>query len=1290
MSDAAGVETPPPVPGRVEHAGQEHEEHIALDPQHPWPGLVSFTESNQAWFRGRDTDTRELFGMIEKSLVTVVYGPSGLGKTSLLQAGVFPKLREANWLPVPVRFDFYDDVPLIEELFDAVARETGPLPERRPGETYWEFFHRRDVVFWNERHRVVRPVLVFDQFEELFTIGKQQSEGRAEFMAQLADLAAGRPSEEVIRRLSADAEESQRFDPSRHRYAIVLSLREDYLAELDALRALYPGIDAVRKRLTRMNGHDALQVVGAGRDLVEPDTVRAIVNFVADVSPDSSLPLEELEVDPALLSVVCAQLNKKRIAASMAKIDRGLLEQNRKTILADFYAAAMKNFEKNPSVRKLVEDGLLTPNGYRASVSEDQAQAQGIDSATIGELVKQRLVRVEARGRARRIELTHDLLTSVVSASRDVRKEEERRLAEAGRVAAERREAQVRSRLRVTNVALGLVVVLLIAAAAIYLKYRFAQRDALRSSARWALRAAVESVDGDREPEALALLAYAMRNDPKNIIPRRLALDLLLSQLWYVTRARWTYDEDVYVTQLSADGKRLMVGYGQSVAIRSLPDGETIATIQDPQLRSTELSPDGRRVVTTTNEQIVVWDATTGRELVRWQEPAAIGWFVSSPKGSYLAVVAGEHVDVRAIDGTPRFRVPVPNFRWLEMRFSPDETSLAIASHANGADRIVVTTWDMTGRQLAAVNKMVEPEMFVIDLNATRLAMATAEGVRIEPLTESSDGKAPVFSPQTVTTLAFNADGSELLGFDKGRVHVWHLTADKALSEELSDTFGDGLLWASFTGDGLRIVTMSASQLRVWTPSGEPLSAPVPGGAAWVHVSDDARQIAVADEKSVSLLATPGLLQVTVPAVSHIDWLADDTALLVPHGEYVEVIDAVDGRARKDKELHVDWFAAVHGSWIVTRTGDTSDWTILDTNGGARATIGALPAISAADLFRVSGDGTRLVRATKSIGDFEAAIYDTKTGAVIRRIEEFPVADANDTLVNLSIDHDGSNVLFFTETGVIAAFDVANGTPPAFTAPGYKSMDVDHAGEAVVASTGWNVGVLDGGTLQPKGEAFPRSRNVVTAVFSNDDASRYVALASRDGMVRVWQREPQEQVGVPLRHVSEVTLLDFTRDGQRLVTSTADAIRVWDVASGVPLTRSHRASSTGVLFGEPALRLVFIDRAGLAHVLELPDAAAFDAEGLAEVAENVAGLRYEDGQFTPIHEPMNLAVPRNDEVLAPLIGVFQATDANRALTPFTDNTLAEYVKERLEVAGQDREKAAKQLALVYPGLVPAK
>ena len=82
------------------------EEPAAIDTQHPWLGLASFTEEVRAYFHGREEEVGELARRVQRKLLTILFGQSGLGKTSLLQAGLFPRLRSHDLLPVLVRLDF--------------------------------------------------------------------------------------------------------------------------------------------------------------------------------------------------------------------------------------------------------------------------------------------------------------------------------------------------------------------------------------------------------------------------------------------------------------------------------------------------------------------------------------------------------------------------------------------------------------------------------------------------------------------------------------------------------------------------------------------------------------------------------------------------------------------------------------------------------------------------------------------------------------------------------------------------------------------------------------------------------------------------------------------------------------------------------------------------------------------------------------------------------------------------------------------------------------------------------
>ena len=92
---AHGGAIPTSRPSRDAHRS----DHQVGDPQNPWLGLFSYTEETRAYFHGRDEETAELARRVQRKLLTVLFGQSGLGKTSLLRAGIVPRLRAGRLLP---------------------------------------------------------------------------------------------------------------------------------------------------------------------------------------------------------------------------------------------------------------------------------------------------------------------------------------------------------------------------------------------------------------------------------------------------------------------------------------------------------------------------------------------------------------------------------------------------------------------------------------------------------------------------------------------------------------------------------------------------------------------------------------------------------------------------------------------------------------------------------------------------------------------------------------------------------------------------------------------------------------------------------------------------------------------------------------------------------------------------------------------------------------------------------------------------------------------------------------
>ena len=205
---------------------------------------------------------------------------------------------------------------------------------------------------------------------------------------------------------------------------MVFSFREDYLAEFESLKTVIRPIMQNRMRLTPMRGDRAAAAIEtAGGGLLSATVAARIVRFVGGAARGDSGQLEEISVEPALLSLVCRELNEQRIARGQAEISADLIQgENTQQIIAQFYNQGFSGLDVR--VRYFVEDRLLTAAGYRDSCALDNALAEaGVSEAAIQSLVDRRILRREERGGLVRIELIHDVLALVAKESRDTRHE---------------------------------------------------------------------------------------------------------------------------------------------------------------------------------------------------------------------------------------------------------------------------------------------------------------------------------------------------------------------------------------------------------------------------------------------------------------------------------------------------------------------------------------------------------------------------------------------------------------------------------------------------------------------------------------------------------------------------------------------------------------------------------------------------------------------------------------------------------------------------------------------------
>ncbi len=399
---------------------------LVLDAQNPWPGLATYDETAKDFFFGREEETEELLRLIRLSPLTVLYGKSGLGKSSLLQAGLFPKLRQEYFLPVYIRLNIAtaETMPVIDQAAqwfrEALKTSGAEYPDFEQNENLWCYLHRRDLEIWSQDNHLLTPIFVFDQFEEVFA-GVHPDLPRPQVLcSDLANLIENKiPPLFTVD--NADKRLIDKLDLLSQRYRVVLSFREDFLPAIKNWERDVPSLLKNWCQLKPMSRDRAIDAVSqSGAAIIAPGATSEIVDFVGNL--DSNRLEGDTTIEPVLLSLCCYQLNVRRQSSKAPTIDVELLRKVGQEILEGYYANALASLPA--SVAKFIETKLIQGDRYRSSYPEKLAIEEGLITAKqLAELTdKHRLLRVDQQLGAPRIELIHDRLVSVVRKARDLRR----------------------------------------------------------------------------------------------------------------------------------------------------------------------------------------------------------------------------------------------------------------------------------------------------------------------------------------------------------------------------------------------------------------------------------------------------------------------------------------------------------------------------------------------------------------------------------------------------------------------------------------------------------------------------------------------------------------------------------------------------------------------------------------------------------------------------------------------------------------------------------------------------
>jgi hypothetical protein len=396
-----------------------------------YPGAQPFPDNDfsRRTFFGRERSSVALTDQILANRLVVVYAKSGLGKTSLLNAGVAPRLRDATSLPLSVRVNDIQHGPLTSVLEGIGAEAKRQQVEYVQGESgsLWTFF--KSAEFWRD-DLLLTPVLILDQFEELFTL--QPEPARESFLSELGYLVRGVPPPSLPQ---VDSGVTNSVPSIR----VVLSLREDFLGILEEAADHIPQIMDHRFRLTPLNCEAAAEAITGpaaidDQDLatqpfrLEPEFVTTVLNYLTNSTAQARSPRSRY-VEPFHLQLICQRI--EQVVAFRQKVSSDEIAFSLKHFggeaaltqtLANFYTDAIRSVpdkHQRPVVRRLCEQFLISPEGRRISLDDRELQRQlKLPPATLGHLVERRLLRSDRRSDSTYYELSHDALVEPVLAGR--------------------------------------------------------------------------------------------------------------------------------------------------------------------------------------------------------------------------------------------------------------------------------------------------------------------------------------------------------------------------------------------------------------------------------------------------------------------------------------------------------------------------------------------------------------------------------------------------------------------------------------------------------------------------------------------------------------------------------------------------------------------------------------------------------------------------------------------------------------------------------------------------------
>lgn len=1088
-------------------------------PASPFCHLNWFDREHAEVFFGRGHQIRELYDLMTSAgtaPIVLLYGQSGVGKSSMLAAGLIPRLEQS----CEVRYLRRDqEAGLLGTL-------RGTFFEAGTSVSVSGSMHFANDWLDLERQLGKPLVIILDQVEEVVTRRNPDHPHEIEDFLNELEAMFGKRQERPAGRL-------------------VLGFRKEWLAEVEARLAerKLPRAKVFLERLGRLGVIEAVQGPTRSKRLQDQYGL-TVEDGLAEVIADDLLEDAASAIAPTL-QILLTKMWAKATEANYEhphfsqELYHGLKREG--LLLRDFLDQQIEHFRKRyPDV---VNSGLLldmlavhtTPLGTagQCTVEELQPAYSGLDHElsdllqqcqdlylltmaadaqrevsqttrllhdTLAPLVRERFDKADAPGqRARRVLLNRvadwqdgksgqpldETDLAIVETGRTGMRawtEDEKRLVAASRKLRARRK-RGRHLLRFAGVvAIGMIVVM--GAIAIW-QARVARYDTVTA------HYLVGGAASEQGQPGVALYWFSRAySDASRYDARRLNARNLIASWSRSLGTQFRHDNTVLAVAFSPDSTKLITGSLDGTA--RVWDVKTGNPVGEPlrhnrAVNAVAFSPDGKTVLTASQDQTVQhWDAATGQ-----------------PQGEPL-----------------KHDALVTAIAFL------DQGQTVLTGCGNGT----VRRWNaMTGQPIGEPIHFPDETLKVLAFSADGATMLTARADHKAQLREVSTGEprgAAMEHTDVINAAAFSADGSSVLtGSEDRTARLWDAMTGMPVGEPL--TYDRKFVSVALSPDGSMALTGSRDNTaRLWSTStqaiiGEPLRHE--GTVATVGFSPDGQQIVTGSWDN-----TARLWELVNPQ----QW------------------DVTSGVARGEPLPHKGDVLAVafspDGKSVLTGCGDNHArlWsaTTREPQGGPLSHEAPVVAV----VF--SPDGKGLLTGSE---DKTARVWDAATG----RPQGEPIRHDGGVLA-VAFSADGRLVLTGSDDHSARLWDAATGKPQGESLrhdARVNSVAFSPDGQMVLTGSDDQTARLwDVATGQQRGEVLQHAGPVVSVAFSPD--GRTVASGSSDNSARLWAVATGLPQGEVLQHNEPVNAVTFSHNGKFVITSSDDnTARLWDAVTGDPL-----------------------------------------------------------------------------------------------------------------------------------------